>query len=174
MEDKISPSSASHKQSAAKIGPVRIAVVTVSDSRTTETDTNGQYLSQEILTSGNILAAYYIIKDEPDDINELLDKLGGDEIHIILINGGTGITNRDTTFEVITRRYEKTLPGFGELFRWLSYEQVGSSAMLSRASAGIFRGKVIFSTPGSHAAVQLSWEKLIAPEIQHLAWELSR
>jgi molybdopterin adenylyltransferase len=174
MEEKISPSSASHKKSAAKKGPIKIAVITVSDSRTPETDTNGQYLSREIQTSGNFLAAYYIVKDEPDEINKILDKLGEDEIHIILINGGTGISSRDTTFEVITRRYEKTLPGFGELFRWLSYEQVGSSAMLSRASAGIFKGKVIFSTPGSHAALQLAWQKLIAPEIQHLAWELQR
>ena len=174
MEDKISPSSASHKQLASEKGPVRIAVITVSDSRTPETDINGQYLNREIHNSGNILAVYQIIKDEPDQINEILEKLGNEEIQIILFNGGTGIARRDTTFDVITHRYEKTLPGFGELFRWLSYEQVGSSAILSRASAGVFKGKVIFSTPGSHAAIRLAWEKLIAPEIQHLAWELQR
>jgi len=174
MDYKISPSRASHKHLAAKKGPVRIAVVTVSDSRTPETDTNGQYLSRQIQNSGNILAKYVIIKDDPGQIDEVMDKLGDEEIQIILFNGGTGIARRDTTFDVITHRYEKTLPGFGELFRWLSYEQVGSSAMLTRASAGVFRGMVIFSTPGSHAAVQLAWEKLIAPEIQHLAWELQR
>ncbi len=125
-------------------------------------------------TRGIFWLTYVIIKDDPGQIDEVMDKLGDEEIQIILFNGGTGIARRDTTFDVITHRYEKTLPGFGELFRWLSYEQVGSSAMLTRASAGVFRGMVIFSTPGSHAAVQLAWEKLIAPEIQHLAWELQR
>ncbi len=93
---------------------------------------------------------------------------------MILFNGGTGFSRRDRTFDVLDRLLEKRLPGFGELFRMLSYEQVGAAAMLSRATAGVYRQTLIISTPGSPAAVQLAWEKLIAPELQHLVWELVR
>ena len=96
------------------------------------------------------------------------------DAQVILFNGGTGIAPRDTTFDILSRKLEKTLPGFGELFRVFSYDQVGAAAMLSRATAGVYRGKVVISTPGSTAAVQLAWEKLIGPELQHLAWEVGR
>ena len=89
-------------------------------------------------------------------------------------NGGTGISKRDTTYDALAGRLEKTLPGFGELFRVLSYEQVGAAAMFSRATAGVYRGTVVISTPGSPAAVQLAWERLIGPELEHLAWEVAR
>ena len=92
----------------------------------------------------------------------------------MLWNGGTGISPRDTTYDVLARKLEKTLPGFGELFRMLSYEQVGAAAMMSRAVGGVFRGKVVLSTPGSPKAVRLAWEKLIGPELEHLAWEVAR
>ena len=104
----------------------------------------------------------------------VLDELADGEARIILFNGGTGISRRDTTIDMLTAKLEKHLVGFGELFRMLSYEQIGSAAMFSRATAGTYRGKVIISTPGSPAAVQLAWEKLIAPELQHLAWEVAR
>ena len=93
---------------------------------------------------------------------------------MILFNGGTGITRRDTTYDAISAKLEKTLTGFGELFRMLSFEQVGAAAMLSRATAGVFRETVVISTPGSPAAVELAWTKLVAPELEHLAWELTR
>ena len=93
---------------------------------------------------------------------------------IVVVNGGTGISRRDTTYDTLAGMLEKTLPGFGELFRMLSWEQVGSAAMLSRATAGTFRGAVVISTPGSPKAVRLAWEKLIEPELHHLAWELTR
>lgn len=163
-----------HHRKAAELPPARIAVVTVSDSRTVETDTNGQYLTEQIKQSGFQLAAYHVVRDEPLEIDTLLEELSRMDIQIILFNGGTGISKRDTTHDVIAGKLEKVLPGFGELFRMLSYEQVGAAAMFSRAVAGIYHGKVIISTPGSPAAVQLAWEKLIAPEIQHLAWEISR
>ncbi len=163
-----------HHRKAADLPPARIAVVTVSDSRTVETDTNGQYLKEQIKQSGFQLAAYHIVRDEPVEIETLLEVLTGLDVQLILFNGGTGISKRDTTYDVIAGKLEKVLPGFGELFRMLSYEQVGAAAMFSRAVAGIYHGKVIISTPGSPAAVQLAWEKLIAPEIQHLAWEISR
>ena len=91
-----------------------------------------------------------------------------------MFNGGTGISPRDRTYDALSRKLEKTLPGFGELFRMLSYDQVGAAAMLSRATAGVYRNTVIISTPGSPAAVRLAWEKLIAPELAHLAWEVIR
>ena len=163
-----------HHRKAAEMLPARIAIVTVSDSRTPETDTNGLYLKQQITQAGFQLAAYHIVRDEPAEIESLLETLVQMDLHIVLFNGGTGISKRDTTFDVISRKLEKVMPGFGEIFRMLSYEQVGAAAMFSRATAGVYHGKVIISTPGSPAAVQLAWEKLIAPEIQHLAWEITR
>ena len=97
----------------------------------------------------------------------------GEGIQIVIFNGGTGISKRDRTFDVLNRKLEKPLTGFGELFRMLSYEQVGAASMLSRATAGVYRNTVVISTPGSPAAVELAWEKLIAPEIAHLGWELT-
>ena len=97
-----------------------------------------------------------------------------EDVQVVLFNGGTGVSSRDRTFDVLAAKLEKTLPGFGEIFRMLSWEQVGSAAMMSRATAGVYRGKVIVSTPGSPAAVRLAWEKLIEPELAHLAWEVVR
>jgi molybdenum cofactor biosynthesis protein B len=167
-------SSAQHKSIAAQQGPVPIAIVTVSDSRTPDTDVNAAYLREQIAAAGHQVAAYRLIKDEPDQVASVLDELAASQARVILFNGGTGISPRDRTFDVLSRKLEKTLPGFGELFRMLSYEQVGAAAMLSRATAGVYRQKVIVSTPGSPDAVQLAWEKLIAPELAHLAWEVVR
>lgn len=169
-----SDSSASHRQLAAQRGPVALAIVTVSDSRTAETDTNAHYLRPQIEALGHRVADYRLVKDEPTQILASLEELAASPAQLILFNGGTGISPRDTTYDVLSRSLEKTLPGFGELFRMLSYEQVGAAAMLSRATAGVYRGKVVISTPGSPAAVQLAWEKLIQPEIEHLAWEVAR
>jgi len=163
-----------HKTLAAAQGAIPVAVVTVSDSRTEATDTNKQYLEAALVAAGHQLVAYRLIKDEPDQVMAVLDELAAGEARIVLFNGGTGISRRDTTIDVLTAKLEKHLVGFGELFRMLSYEQIGSAAMFSRATAGTYRGKVIISTPGSPAAVQLAWEKLIAPELQHLAWEVAR
>ena len=167
-------SSVQHRSLAAKQGPVAMAIVTVSDTRTPENDVNAAYLRQQIVKAGHRVVAYHLIKDEIEQVNRVLDTLADSEARIILFNGGTGIAPRDRTFDALSRRLEKVLPGFGELFRMLSYEQVGAAAMLSRATAGVFRNKVIFSTPGSPAAVQLAWEKLIEPELAHLAWEVIR
>jgi molybdopterin adenylyltransferase len=169
-----SNSSARHKAAAAQQGPVALAIVTVSDSRMPDTDENAAYLRAQATTAGHKVVAYRLIPDEADQVAAVLDELAETEARIILFNGGTGISTRDRTFDALNRKLEKTLPGFGELFRMLSYEQVGSAAMLSRATAGVYRNKVIVSTPGSPAAVQLAWEKLIAPELHHLAWEVVR
>ncbi len=168
-------SSEQHRRAAAEqIGAVAMAIVTVSDTRTPETDVNFHYLSAELERLGHPLVAYRLIKDAPEQVAAVLAGLATTGARLILFNGGTGIAERDTTFDALSGLLEKTLPGFGELFRMLSYEQVGAAAMLSRATAGTYRGKLVISTPGSPAAVRLAWEKLIAPELQHLAWEIVR
>ena len=164
-----------HRQIAAEQEEsVDVAIVTVSDTRTPEDDINGIYLREELTTEGHSITAYDIVKDEPDQIEITLEKLVGSKARIIIFNGGTGITPRDRTFDVLDRKLEKRLTGFGELFRMLSYEQVGAAAMLSRATAGVYQGKLIVSIPGSPKAVELAWEKLIKTELKHLAWEVIR
>jgi molybdopterin adenylyltransferase len=153
---------------------VRVAILTISDSRTEATDTNGQYLKAELERHQHQLTLYQILPDEPQQILCALDAAVLAGAQIILFNGGTGIARRDTTFDTLSQKIEKPLPGFGELFRMLSWEQVGAAAMLSRATAGVYQNSVVFSTPGSHKAVQLAWEKLICPELSHLASELTR
>lgn len=168
-------SSQLHREIAAEqMKTVPFAIVTVSDTRTPETDTNGQYLRERIEALGHPVVGYRIIKDEPEQVMAALDDFAAGAARLILFNGGTGIAPRDTTYDVLSRKLEKHLTGFGELFRMLSWEQVGAAAMLSRATAGVYRNKVVFSTPGSNAAVRLAWEKLIAPELHHLAWEVIR
>ncbi len=163
-----------HKIKARQQGPVPVAIVTVSDTRTAESDVNARFLRARIEAAGHVVVAYRLIRDEPSQVEAVLDELAATDARVILWNGGTGIAPRDTTYDVLARKLEKTLPGFGELFRMFSYEQVGASAMLSRAVGGVYRGKVVLSTPGSPAAVELAWEKLIGPELEHLAWEVVR
>ncbi|MBM3765812.1 MAG: molybdenum cofactor biosynthesis protein MoaB [Acidobacteria bacterium] len=175
--EKVSSSSAStneHREKAKSLGVIRLAIITVSDTRTFETDVNSQWLRAEIEKLGHEVTAYRLIKDEPAQVADTLDELAGSDARILLWNGGTGISPRDTTFDVLSRKLEKTLPGFGEIFRMLSFEVVGAAAMLSRATAGVYRGKLVISTPGSPNAVQLAWNRLIAPELEHLAWEAVR
>ena len=167
-------SSEEHKAKAVERGPVAVGIVTVSDTRTEADDTNGQYLTRMLVQAGHTLALYRILPDEPEQVARVLDEAVAVGVRVLLFNGGTGIARRDTTYEALTGKLEKVLPGFGELFRMLSWEQVGPAAMLSRATAGTYRGMVVFSTPGSPKAVMLAWEKLIAPELAHLAWELIR
>ena len=167
-------SSATHHALAEGQGSIPVAIVTVSDSRTPETDVNAAYLREQLAASGHHLTDYRLIEDEPAQVAGVLDELAAGEARLILFNGGTGISRRDTTFDALSAKLEKVLPGFGEIFRMLSYEQVGAAAILSRAVAGVYQERVVISVPGSPAAVRLAWEKLIAPEMQHLAWELTR
>jgi molybdenum cofactor biosynthesis protein B len=163
-----------HRQKAGN-DPVTVAIVTVSDSRTPETDKNKQYIEARLTELGHHVAAYRLIKDEPDQVAAALEELAAlPEIQIILFNGGTGISPRDTTYDVISRYLEKTLPGFGELFRMISYQDIGAAAMFSRATAGVYRQTLIVSMPGSTGAVKTALERLILPEINHLAWEIVR
>lgn len=167
-------SAALHRAAAQETGPVALAIVTVSDSRTPETDVNGHYLREEIERQGHQVAHYLLIPDDPERVLDALDASVARGARVILFNGGTGLSRRDNTFDAIESRLQKVLPGFGELFRMLSWEQVGAAAMLSRAIAGVFGQSVVVSMPGSPAAVRLAWEKLILPELAHLAWEVTR
>jgi molybdenum cofactor biosynthesis protein B len=162
-----------HRAAAAELGPIAVGVITVSDSRTPDDDTNGRYLHERIAAAGAVVSGYRVVRDEPDEVRAAVDELVTDA-RIVVVNGGTGVSRRDTTYDTLAAMLEKTLPGFGELFRMLSYEQVGSAAMLSRATAGTYRGAVVVSVPGSPKAVSLAWEKLIERELAHLAWEVGR
>lgn len=166
--------STEHKKKAAQRGPVTVAIVTVSDTRTPDTDVNAQYLREAIEAAGHVVESTRIVRDEPAEVEAALEELAAGPVQVILFNGGTGISKRDRTFDVLSRKLEKALTGFGEIFRMLSYEQVGSAAIMSRATAGVYKGKIVVSTPGSPKAVRLAWEKLIGPELEHLAWEVVR
>ena len=170
-----SASTEQHKKIAAQQGPVNVAVITVSDTRTRENDTGGDLIENRVVSAGHRVVFRTIVKDEPDQIAGLLDSITQDtEARLLLFTGGTGIAPRDTTFDVISRKLDKHMPGFGELFRMLSFNEVGAAAMLSRATAGTYRGRVVMSMPGSPNAVQVAMDKLIIPEIEHLAWEVAR
>ena len=143
------------------------AILTISDTRTTETDTSGQFIKETLQREGHHLVQYLILKDEPELIVEQIKQLSS-QVQVIICNGGTGIAPRDTTYEALEQILEKTLPGFGELFRYLSYQEIGSRAIASRAIAGLYRQTLIFSLPGSTNAVKLGMNQLITPEIDHL------
>jgi molybdenum cofactor biosynthesis protein B len=162
-----------HRAAAAEQGPIPVGLVTVSDSRRRETDDNGQWLRERIEACGNRVSGYHVVRDEPDEVRAALEDLVA-AARVVVVNGGTGLSARDTTYDTLAGLLEKTLPGFGELFRMLSFEQVGAAAMLSRATAGTYRGAVVVSLPGSPKAVRLAWEKLLEPELAHLAWEVGR
>lgn len=163
-----------HRQRAGSV-PVTVAIVTVSDTRTPETDVNKHYLEARMAELGHHVAAYRLIKDEPDQVDAVIEELVAmSDVRIVLFNGGTGISPRDTTYDVISRRLEKTLPGFGELFRMISFQEVGAAAMFSRATAGVYKSTLLVSMPGSPNAVRTAMEGLIIPELNHLAWEIVR
>ncbi len=150
------------------------AVITVSDTRTPSTDRSGELVQQLLLAAGHNISRYQIIPDEPTQIWAELDTALATQppIGAIVFTGGTGISPRDTTSDALASVLTKTLPGFGELFRWLSYQEIGSRAISSRAIAGTYHQLLVFSLPGSRGAVQLGMEKLILPELIHLVTQL--
>jgi molybdopterin adenylyltransferase len=165
-----------HKQRVADEGSrfLPCAIVTVSDTRTPDTDTSGNLIRDRLTTAGHTIVRQAIVKDEAAQIVELVQALAKAECAVVILNGGTGIARRDSTFEAIDRLLDKRLPGFGELFRMLSYAEIGPGAMLSRATAGVYGATLIFSLPGSPHAVELAMDKLIMPELTHLLWETVR
>jgi molybdenum cofactor biosynthesis protein B len=151
---------------------VRCFVITVSDTRDEKTDASGHTIQTYLNQSGHQIAGYRIVKDEPTQIEALLKEALATDADAVIVNGGTGIAPRDGTYEVVARLIEKKLDGFGEIFRYLSYLDIGSAAIMSRAAAGTARGKVLISLPGSKGAVTLAMEKLIVPEIRHMISQL--
>ena len=154
---------------------IRCVVITVSDTRTEETDKSGQIIQQLLTDAEHEIAAYGIIKDEPKTIQDRIRQLSADlAIDAFIFNGGTGIAPRDTTYDAIAGLLTKTLPGFGEIFRYLSFQDIGSRTIASRAIAGTYQDKLIFSLPGSSNAVKLAMTELILPEIVHLVRQLKQ
>jgi molybdenum cofactor biosynthesis protein B len=152
-----------------------ISVLTVSDTRTPETDRSGPATMRLLEEAGHRVFEYEILPDDPDRVRACVVRwLAQDGCDGVILNGGTGIAVRDRTFEAVSGLLDKTLDGFGELFRALSFEEIGAAAMLSRAVAGVARGKLVFSLPGSTAAVELAMGRLIVPELGHLLGQLRR
>lgn len=146
------------------------AVLTASDTRTPDTDTSGQRLQALLREGGHTVAAYTILPDDPERIGAQLDAwLADPAVQAVIVTGGTGLSPRDSTYEAVVARLEKRIDGFGELFRMLSFAEIGSSAMLSRATAGVAAGRFVASVPGSTAAVELAMTRLIVPQLGHVA-----
>src|SRR5947207_2410368 len=167
---------ATHEEHQAQ-GPqsVRCAVITVSDTRTIETDTGGRAVIDHLSAAGHTVGFREIIPDEPTRMRPLLESLRErEDVDAILMTGGTGITSRDQTYETVSELLDKPLPGYGEIFRMLSYQDIGPAAILSRAVGGLIGRKVLLTMPGSPAAVRLAMEKIIVPQIPHLVREARR
>ena len=163
-----------HRASARTVGSVAYAILTVSDSRTEETDDSGRLTQQLCNEAGHRLVDYEVVKNEPWRIQAAVRRFLQGPGQCLIVTGGTGVGRSDLTVEAVTPLLEKALPGFGELFRWLSYEEIGAAAALSRAVCGVSRGRVICCLPGSEAAVRLGLSKLLLPELPHLLWVASQ
>ena len=162
-----------HRESAPET--VRVAILTISDTRTRETDTGGDIAEKLLTDAGQEVVARRIVRDEVAGIrNNLIDLLARSDVDAVVTTGGTGISARDTTYEVVDRMIEKKLEGFGEIFRMLSYEEIGAAAIMSRALAGAVGTKFVASLPGSRNAVSLAVEKLLVPELSHIVFELRK
>ncbi|ODS40318.1 MAG: molybdenum cofactor biosynthesis protein [Candidatus Altiarchaeales archaeon WOR_SM1_79] len=161
-----------HKSHAKKA--VKCAVLTISDSRTEKTDESGGIITSKLEESMHKVAHYKILKDDYDAVKNEIESLLNSDADVIITNGGTGISTRDITYDVVEGILDKKLHGFGELFRYLSYNEIGSAAIMSRAVAGVAKGKVVISVPGSKNAVKLAMEKLILPELGHMVFEANR
>lgn len=154
---------------------VSCAVLIISDSRTEKTDESGKYLVEKMEGSGHTVVDYTLLKNDSIAIKQKLEELlSKEELQVIIASGGTGVSMRDVTVETVTPMLDKMLDGFGELFRTLSYEEIGTASIMSRAIAGVIRGKVIICIPGSLAAVKLAVEKIILPEVGHMVREATR
>ena len=162
-----------HRSEAPK--QIRFGVLTISDTRSLETDESGSLILELIGAAGHATTARALCKDDPGQVIRLVSEAcGRPDVDVVVLTGGTGLSTRDATFEAMSELYRPSVPGFGELFRMLSFEEIGAASMLSRASAGIVDGKPVFSLPGSKAAVRLAMERLILPEAGHLLAQLAR
>jgi molybdopterin adenylyltransferase len=166
-------SQADHKARAPL--SVRCFVLTISDTRTEETDTSGRAIVDLLTAAGHTIAGRAIVMDDADLVRGTVERhLANAEVQVIIMTGGTGITSRDSTYEAVSGLLQKRLDGFGELFRMLSYAEIGPAAMMSRACAGLVAGRIVVSLPGSEAAVRLAMERLVVPELGHLVQQAAR
>ena len=169
----MSQSTAEHRRQSPP--SVRAAVVTVSDTRKHGSDTGGDLIARLLAEAGHTVAARHIVPDEPKAIRTLMERLvDAGDVDAVLVTGGTGIARRDQTVDTVAALLTRTLPGYGELFRMLSYDQIGPAAMLSRAVGGVVGKVVVLTMPGSPAAVELAMTRLIVPELAHLVYEARR
>lgn len=159
-----------HRSAAS--ASLRFAVITISDTRDERTDRGGPYLVERLKAAGHTVPSTTIVRDEPTEIRSAVSTAVLDErVDLVLTTGGTGIAPRDVTVPTLEALFESTIPGFGELFRWLSYQEIGSASMLSRACAGMIGGKVVVALPGSPKALRLALDALVLPEAGHLVSE---
>jgi molybdenum cofactor biosynthesis protein B len=164
-----------HATEASKVGALGFAVITLSDTRTDATDESGKFIKHAVAAAGHHVVLYRVLKEDRIKIKSTLqDCLADHQVHVIVTNGGTGISSRDSTIEVMASMLDKQIEGFGELFRNLSYQEIGPAAMMSRALGGIAKNRVLFAIPGSTNAVRLAMEKLILPQAAHIFWELNK
>ena len=167
------PADQEHKAQAPR--SVHCFIVTVSDTRTEATDTSGRAIAELLTAGGHTVEGRAIVKDDVELVRDtIVRQLANPDVQAIITTGGTGITSRDRTYEAVTAMLHKRLDGFGELFRMLSYQQIGSAAIMSRACAGLSSGRVIVSLPGSEAAVKLAMERLVLPELPHLVQQAQK
>jgi molybdenum cofactor biosynthesis protein B len=164
--------SSEHRRDAP--ASVAVHVITVSDTRTLETDRSGAAIAAMLEQGGHVIHGRTILRDEPADVRAKVLDLAATGVDAVITTGGTGITARDGTFEAVDGLLTKRLPGFGEIFRMISYQQVGAAAMLSRATAGLVDRTVVIALPGSESAVRLAMDELIVPELGHLVREARR
>ena len=174
MPERADATPQDHRQTAPS-APVGCFVLTISDTKTPETDTSGTLIRERLVAAGHTVAGQRIVRDEPADVAAAI-RAGCEDpsVQVFILTGGTGITSRDSTFEAVEALLDKRLTGFGELFRMLSYEEIGAAAMMSRAQAGVVKRRVLVSLPGSPAACRLALDKLIVPELPHLMREVRR
>ncbi|MBL8038778.1 MAG: molybdenum cofactor biosynthesis protein MoaB [Nitrospira sp.] len=164
-----------HEHKAYAPRSIGCMIITCSDTRTADTDNSGQLIQKLLKDQGHTVVGYHLVKDDPAQIQLWIARTVTNEaVQALIINGGTGVSRRDTTFEAVDAMLEKRLPGFGELFRLLTYQEIGSPAIMSRATAGVIKGRVLFSVPGSENAVRMAMEKLILPELGHVVQQLAK
>lgn len=157
-----------------KVKNIRVCVITISDTRTKENDESGKIIIELLEKAGHTISAYEVIRDDAETIEKTVMELAGGDTDVIITTGGTGISRRDNTPEAVIPLLEKQLPGFGELFRHVSYKEVGTKSLLSRAFAGSIGEKLVFCLPGSRNAVRTGLEKVILPELGHILWEVRK
>ena len=167
-----------HKSDSNAKKSLNIFVITLSDTRNKETDESGIYLKNYLTKNNHVITGYTILKDDKDLLQKELVNICAENFHTdvnaVIINGGTGISQRDYTYESVSELYDKEIYGFGELCRYLSFEEIGTASIMSRASCGIYNNKIIFSIPGSLNAVKLATEKIIIKEIGHIYYEITK